>query len=140
MQLYSAKVRLGNSLHNEVVKVDVTVPEIIVLRHVHGTMSDNGVSTVDPASVVDIKQTGENTLSDDQERTRLAACYSVALKKLDTSINQLFGAAGPLPRTTEGLGDQVVKVEGTVERVKRSYNRKTPDVLSPAEQDAAVAA
>jgi F-type H+-transporting ATPase subunit alpha len=36
MQLYSAKVRLSGSLYNEVRKDELTAPEILLLRSIHG--------------------------------------------------------------------------------------------------------
>jgi hypothetical protein len=123
MQLYNCKVRLGSngapSLYNEVHKIGVTVPEIIVLRHVHGGASHDDIISVDNAAVTDIAPSGDIPRSDEQERTRLAALYAPALRKLGTSISLLFGAAGALPRTTDGVPDGVVKVDEPVERVKR---------------------
>lgn len=68
MKLYSCKVRIGGSLYNEVRKSDVTAPEIVILKHMHGD-----------DAVVEIEETGKNKLSQGEERERLIGLYADGL-------------------------------------------------------------
>jgi len=114
MQLYSAKIRLGGSLHNEVVKTDLTAPEILMLKAIHNGPDGEGV--------VDIKPLGKEAFDhefdeDDQdhraprkvlrtekaERKRLEDFYPQG-KKVMTAI---FGVGNPLPQHIEGVGGAV---------------------------------
>ncbi len=86
-KLYSCKLRLDGSVLNEIRKFDVTVPEIEVLKILHG--SD---------SVVDIKETGEVKRSDRDERARIEAIFASpanamgeSLAKKKRMLTDLFG-------------------------------------------------
>ena len=86
-KLYSCKLRLGGSVLNEIRKFDVTVPEIEVLKVLHG--SD---------SVVDIKETGEVARSDREERARIENIFASpansmgeSLAKKKRMLTDLFG-------------------------------------------------
>lgn len=96
MRLFSCKVRLGGSLYNEVVKSEVTIPEIIVLRAIHGA-----------DAVADIKETGEAKRTDSDERDRLAVEYGKAIKKraeqLPGGLGGLIGFSGPVPDAAPGV-------------------------------------
>ena len=105
MQLYSAKVRLGGSLYNEVPKDELTAPEILLLRSIHGGTE----------AVIEVKATGKEAFDVDEEgnrklrtdkaeRARLKRIYDAYNKKLD----KLFGPTGVLPQVLE---DDFVVVE-----------------------------
>lgn len=66
MQLYSAKIRLGGSLVNEVRKHDLTAAEIIMLRDIHGGAD----------AVIDIVETGSDRRTQEFERERLNQTYN----------------------------------------------------------------
>lgn len=113
MQLYKCKVRLQSSLLNEVPKINVTVPEIEVLRIVHRL--GEGVGGAEP--VADIERltdpkgkpiTVERT--DREERERLEMLYGPALKRSKEfpTINAIFGVGTPLPTRTEGISGEAV--------------------------------
>lgn len=81
MQLYSAKIRLGGSLQNEVRRNGLTAAEIGVLRKIHGEQF-----------IVEIESEGlvsQNT--DAQERARLTSAYGpkVVDEVLGTSVHAL---------------------------------------------------
>lgn len=65
MKFYKCKVRLGGNLHNEVDKIGVSAPEVIVLRVIHGA-----------DSVVNIKEIAEKQVKHPEERARLAGLYN----------------------------------------------------------------
>lgn len=85
--LYSCKVRLNDSVLNEVRKSDVTAPEIMILRAVHGD-----------GAVLDINETGKAKRTHAQERQRIYSVYANAetnnsetVAKKMTLIRNLFG-------------------------------------------------
>lgn len=96
MDLYSVKVRLNGSLENEVIKHNVTAPEIHLLWNIH-----RGEGKHPP--VVDITKTGTVNRSDAKERARLADTYTKGELVEDRGskmISAMFGVAGvPLPQT-----------------------------------------
>lgn len=118
MRLFSCKVRLAGSLNNEVAKIGVTAPEINVLRVIHSPPSETG--SVDPAVVVEVKPAGEVSRTDAEERKRLHELYGASLKKREQTVASLFGVGVALPKTVEGLADEVI----TDEPVKRTRRAK----------------
>lgn len=119
MQLYQCKVRLNSNIMNEVPKIHVTVPEIIVLRIVHSMGEGQGGH----APVDDIKPMfdAKNALvtverTDAEERERLESLYAGALQrnKQYPTVNAIFGVGVALPKTTEGIQD--APVEGVKRR------------------------
>lgn len=60
MKVYSAKIILGGSLGNEVRRDDLTAPEVLVLKHIHG-----------PEHVTEVKYVKDIDRTDTQERIRL---------------------------------------------------------------------
>lgn len=112
MNLYTCKVRLGGSVLNEVRKSDVTAPEIIVLREIHG--SD---------AVADIVMTGNVKRSSAEERKRITDLYAGAgennsetHKKKTDMLRTLFGHESMgLPEKL----DEPVAVAPVVEKPQR---------------------
>lgn len=96
MDLYSCKVRLAGSLDHEVIKHNVTAPEIHLLAAIHAGEGKQ-------APVVDIVKTGTVNRSDAKERARLADTYTKGELVEDRGskmINAMFGVVGvPLPQT-----------------------------------------
>ena len=89
MNVYDCKVRLGGSLNNEVYKTDVTAPEILVLKMVHGA-----------DGVLDLKPKGQDaeTFPPKRERERLIRVYGAR------AVEDTFGKAAHVPLPTD-LGD-----------------------------------
>lgn len=114
MRVYSAMVRLNGKLENEVEKKALTVPEILMLKRIHGDdavikIQENGDwdQHFSKRRIVD----GEGHLvdmefeyDDDAERARLASTYGAALlEETDEGnpmrpIGRLFGEYAPLPQ------------------------------------------
>ena len=95
MQLYSAKVRLAGSLLNEVLKEELTAPEVTVLRAIHG-----------PESIVDLKAGKQVDRSDSEERARLEQMYAPALATIKNvqTLTALIGPEGTsLAKTIPGV-------------------------------------
>jgi hypothetical protein len=134
MRLFSCKVRLSNSLYNEVPKINVTAPEITILRYIHGGGGGPEQALPDTASVTDIKATGNVDRTSEAERARLQALYGAALKKKDVTMGSLFGVGIPLPDTIDGVGDGGSVVEPVI---KRSPGRPRKEVEPETETAAA---
>lgn len=96
MDLYTCKVRLAGSTDHEVIKHNVTAPEIHLLAAIHHGEGKQ-------AAVVDIVKTGTVNRSDAKERARLADTYTKGELVEDRGfkmINAMFGVAGvPLPQS-----------------------------------------
>jgi hypothetical protein len=123
MRLFSCKVRLGGSLSNEVAKIGVTAPEINVLRVIHSPPSEAG--SIDLAVVTEIKPCGEISRTDVEERQRLHELYGPSLKKKEQTVALMFGVGVPLPKSVDGVADEVITDE-PVKRTRRG--RKSEEV------------
>lgn len=95
MRLYSGRVRLGSPL-NEVVREDMTAPEVLLLRHLHGGAD----------AVVGLVCTGERQVDHEQERDRLRRDYESFQHEGASLVDKLFGPAfQPLPLRVPGVPD-----------------------------------
>lgn len=92
-QLYTATVRLGGSMLNEVQKADLTAPEIVALHAIHGPDS---VLKIAPMKAGGKNKTADR--SDRDERARLRSTYEGALPTKAGFVNRLFGPVAALPR------------------------------------------
>ncbi len=90
MRFYSAKLRLAGSPLHEVLKENLSAPEVLVLRHVHGE-----------DAVLDLKQTDDRPVSNQAERQRLEQEYPPTTDEngeVRHILPALFGALyAPLP-------------------------------------------
>lgn len=132
MRLFSCKVRLAGSLVNEVAKIGVTAPEIMVLRAIHSPPSEIGA--VDPAVVTEIKPSGEVSRTDAEERHRLHELYGSSLKKKELTIASMFGVGVPLPKSVDGLEGEVVPEEpARRRRVRKDGGEQVVPAVSESE-------
>lgn len=138
MKLYSAIVRLGGSITNEVRKHQLTAAEIAVLQRIHG-----------PDAVLKIIETGAvRGRSDAKERARLALAYPKGMSadgktplEGHSFIASIFGVSGvALPveyvppvadevEEVEMMIDEPAEVIETLEKpvtIKRTAPRKLP--------------
>jgi hypothetical protein len=135
MQLYTCKVRLaGNVLHQ--VDEEVTVPEIMVLRALHG---DDAVTDIhhkahkfktvreDPN---DPENRSTRMISDREERARLTEEYGNAWAKTKATpnLNAIFGVAQPLPKVCDGLPGTVVPEQPIKRAGTPTFDDDPPDV------------
>lgn len=93
MQLYNAKIRLGDQIANEVRKENISAAEIMILRAIHGA-----------TAVVDIAKSKMGVRKHDEERAHLTAKYASPqlgaerLAQKRQMMMSLFGHDGnPLP-------------------------------------------
>ena len=76
MDFFTCKVRLSGSVLNEVPKINVTAPEIVMLRHLHGH-----------DAVVGLKRTKSENVEHGVERERLSLLYG------EKRMIEVFGQA-----------------------------------------------
>ena len=122
MRQFACKVRLSGSLYNEVPKSEVTVPEINILRVIHGGEAVIDITEIDP-----VKRT------DAEERDRLAQVYGGAIKNRQEIVGglpALIGFSGT-PLATETVGLPVAVKQGKPGRGKKVED----DVIIPADED-----
>ena len=94
MQHASCLVALGGDITFTVVKPDVTVAEIAILRAIHGA-----------DAIRDIKPTFMDKRPHAEERERLALEYGAAKDHKDEPLlKQIFPGLGPLPVTFRDIG------------------------------------
>ena len=96
MDIFSGKIRLGGSLLNEVSRINMTAPEVILLRAMHGA-----------DAVVELKRTDSKNVKHDEERARLGDMYGEARDHDGESyLQELFGPAHrELPTHVPGYKD-----------------------------------
>lgn len=128
MNVFNAKVRLGGTLENEVVKRGLTVPEIIILRRLHGN-----------DALVAIEHAGVCEIDPIEERERLDFIYGNGLAHLHedqkTSVEKLFGGDyTPLPEELRDFDG----AESVVEKSLSEFQEPEPFV-SPNIDDRAAA-
>ena len=93
MKTYLCSVRLAGSMQHVTTNKRVTVPEIAVLRRVHGE-----------DAVIDVRPAGETTRTDAEERERLRKTYDNATPDSEPLVDRLFGALGKLPTSLAQVG------------------------------------
>jgi hypothetical protein len=107
MQIASCKVALNGDITFTVVKPNVTVAEIALLRAIHG-----------PDSVRDIEPLGMDRRSHADERDRLLKEYGAAKDHDDRAIfTQIFPGMSPLPVEFKDIGVEIAEPEP--EKVRR---------------------
>jgi len=125
--LYSAKIRLGGKLENEVWKHEITAPEIHVLRSLHGA-----------DAVLEINSVGKKVKrTEDQERARLAQVYRNGPEKAgEKLISSIFGVAGALPTTVPNVGfKEVEEFDEDKDEIVEEKIERTPITAPVAKPD-----
>ena len=118
MQRYDVRVHLAGNVQNEVLKRDVTAPEVYCLRAIHG---DSSV-TIEGRGVMDKRGHAE-------ERARLAGLYG------EPVVAQLFGPSHTrLPVTVEGLAEP--EPERPARRGKKAAQAEPEPEAEDASDDA----
>lgn len=84
MEKLTGNVAIGGNLGNVLSKDFMTIPEVVMLRNIHGD-----------AAVFNLAVTDQMEIDDEAERNRLGILYG------DQKVQDVFGAYGTLPRTFE---------------------------------------
>lgn len=132
MKLYLCSVKLGDSANHVVPNKQVTVPEIAVLKRVHGA---NAVVNLRPF-VLDAKpqvkanrDTG-GPWTDHDERERLRRKYQVGEEGVQ--IDDLFGSLTALPKTLREIG---IDPQAAADELRRQAEEMAASANRLAEDD-----
>lgn len=112
MDYYNLKLRLHGDVRHEVLKKDMSAPEVVVLRAVHG---DDAIVNLEYSKTADV--------DDAAERERLHMRYGGALNKLEpkTNIQHMFGGDHmPLLDTLKGVAKPNKKVVAAPKKQEES--------------------
>lgn len=142
MKLYTCSVKLGDSNNHIVPNKIVTIPEIAVLKRVHG---DAAVFDIRP-HVISVEGKGKKpelvpqvkrdkaggVWTDAQERERLTLKYQ---RGDDSSVNisALFGAMGALPKTLREIG---IDPQAAAAEMRRRAEEMAASAARLADEDA----
>lgn len=106
MDIFTCKLRLGGSVLNEVPKINVSAPEVLVLRAIHGH-----------DAVVDMRRTGGKHANHNEERERLSQVYGA------DKVLELFGPSHrDLPTKVAGYEETSPLTAPTVENMDAGDN------------------
>lgn len=107
MQVCNCTVAIGGEAGMTVGKDLVTVPEIMVLRAIHG---EDAVRNITVVSNEDIES--------NEERSRLLSIYTMP----QGVVKETLGATGPLPKTIDesGIGDEFVISKTVAKKSKKA--------------------
>ena len=126
MQVFHGTVRLAGDMKNEVYKRGLTVPEIYILRKIHGGED----------AVVKLESAGLSDIDDDDERNRLSFLYNQGLSAISgedaTSVKQMFGEYGSLPTVLKGFTGELNETVDDLDKFQESLPYKSPDPIVTA--------
>lgn len=119
MQICNCTVAIGGEAGMTVVKERVTVPELAILRAIHGEDAVRNIEII-----------ADDDIDSSEERSRLTSIY----KSPETIVRDTFGAAGALPKTLEdaGISDEFV-IANHVTKAKRKPKASATEEMTAAE-------
>lgn len=128
MQIFNAVVRLDGNVIHEVAKRGLTVPEIYILKRLHG---DDGVVKIEHVGYADIDPA--------DERERLDFEYGAGLINLHedrkTSVEKMFGADyAPLVEELREYEGELVDREDTLAEFQKSEPFASPNAEDKGSQ------
>jgi hypothetical protein len=125
MQIVNCTVAIAGEAGMTVYKERVSVPEILVLRAIHGEDAVRNIEVIEDVEA-----------ESNEERARLTSIY----KMPEGVVKDTLGAVGPLPKTVEdsGIGDEFV-ISNTVTKTKRAKKASAVEELSVKEEAAPAA-
>jgi hypothetical protein len=121
MQIFNATIRLQGSLIHEVARRGLTVPELYVLRRIHGM-----------DGVVKLQHVGYADIDPLDERERLDYEYAAGLANLHedqkTTVEKMFGADfSPLPEVYREYEGTLVDKVATLSEFQESEPFQSPN-------------
>lgn len=119
MQICNCTVAIGGEVGMTVAKERVTVPELAILRVIHGEDAVRNIEVIADESMDSI-----------EERSRLVAVY----RSPENIVRDTFGAAGALPKTLEdaGISDEFV-ISNTALKTKRKAKASAAEEMTAAD-------
>lgn len=115
MQICNCTVALGGDMAMVVVKERVTVPELMILRAVHGEDSVRNIDVIENADVDDV-----------EERTRLQLIYN----NPEGIVRDTVGLTGALP---EDLAESGIPEDFIINAGVKKGGRKKASAVEPLE-------
>lgn len=127
MQVCNCSIAIGGEPGMSVVKNFVTIPEVMVLRAIHGEDSVRNIEIV-----------ANEDIDSNEERSRLLSIYT----KPEGIVKDTLGATGPLPKTIDesGIGDEFVISRAVPKKSKKASATEEmalPDVETQSAEPAA---
>ena len=115
MQICNCTVAIGGEAGMTVYKERVTVPELAILRVVHGEDAVRNIEVI-----------GDEDVESSEERSRLTAIYT----NPEGVVRDAFGAVGPLPKTLDdaGISDEFV-ISNSAAKTKRKAKASAAEEL-----------
>ncbi len=119
MQICNCTVAIGGEAGMTVLKERVTVPELAILRVIHGEDAVRNIEVI-----------ADESVDSADERSRLGSLY----KAPENVVRDTFGAAGALPKTLDdaGISDEFV-ISKTVAATKRKAKASAAQEMTAAE-------
>lgn len=122
MQIVNCTVAIAGEAGMTVYKERVSVPEILVLRAIHGEDAVRNIEVIEDADI-----------DSNDERARLLSIYI----NPEGVVKDTLGAVGPLPKTIEdsGIGDEFV-ITNTSAKTKKAKKASAVEELAVKEEAA----
>lgn len=119
MQICNCTVAIGGEAGMTVVKERVSIPELALLRVIHGEDAVRNIEVI-----------ADETMSSSEERSRLVSVY----RSPENVVRDTFGAAGTLPKTLEdaGISDEFV-IFNTALKTQRKAKATAAKEMTAAE-------
>lgn len=126
MQLSNITVAIGGEAGMTVHKERVTVPEIMILRAVHGEDAVRNIEVIEDADV-----------DSADERTRLGSIY----KAPEGVVREVLGAHGSMPQTLDeaGISDEFI-ISNSAAKTKKAKKASATEELKVPQENADAAA
>lgn len=114
MNFFKAKIRLKGSVQNEVIAAALSVPEILILRKLHGK-----------DAVVNMEPIENQKVKNADERARLHRKYGRGLASMEPplSVDRLFGTYAPLPKSLDELDPDAIESDDDAEEEKKDKKK-----------------
>lgn len=125
MQICNITVAIGGDAGMTVHKERVTVPEIMILRAVHGEDAVRSIEVIEDVE-----------MDSSEERIRLGSVY----KNPETVVRDVLGAHGALPKTLDdaGISDEFI-ISNSAAKTKKSKKASATEELKVPQDDTASA-
>jgi hypothetical protein len=120
MQICNCTVAIGGEVGMTVTKERVTVPEMAILRIVHGEDAVRNIEVI-----------ADEAIDTNEERSRLNSIY----KSPENVVRDTFGASGVLPKTLDdaGISDEFVISDMVTKAGKRKAKASAAAEMTAAE-------
>jgi hypothetical protein len=120
MQICNCTVAIGGEVGMTVFKERVTVPEMAILRIIHGEDAVRHIEII-----------ADESIDSNEERARLNSIY----KSPENVVRDTFGASGVLPKTLDdaGISDEFVIADNVTKAGKRKAKVSAAAEMTAAE-------